>query len=66
MKYMFSQLMALMNQSRQSNNLRLLIRFVIILAGMFVVYSVLFHVIMEMKRQKHSWLTGLYWTLTVM
>ena len=37
MKYMFSQLMALMNQSRQSNNLRLLIRFVIILAGMFVV-----------------------------
>lgn len=66
MKYMFSQLMALMNQSRQSNNLRLLIRFVIILAGMFVVYSVLFHVIMEMEGQRHSWLTGLYWTLTVM
>ena len=33
---------------------------------MFVVYSVLFHVIMEMEGQRHSWLTGLYWTLTVM
>ena len=66
MKYMFSQLMALMNQSRQSNNRRLLIRFVIILTGMFAVYSVLFHVIMEMEGQRHSWLTGLYWTLTVM
>lgn len=66
MKYMFSQLAALMNQSRQRNNFRLLVRFVIILAGMFAVYSVLFHCLMEMEGQRHSWLTGLYWTLTVM
>src|SRR5690606_11745784 len=31
-----------------------------------IVYSVLFHVIMVMEGQSHSWLSGFYWTLTVM
>jgi len=30
------------------------------------VYSVLFHWIMALEGRDHSWLTGLYWTLTVM
>src|SRR5690606_9214507 len=29
-------------------------------------YSVLFHVLMEREGQQHSWVTGFYWTLTVM
>ncbi len=33
---------------------------------MVIVYSVLFHVIMVMEGQSHSWLSGFYWTLTVM
>lgn len=31
-----------------------------------VVYSVLFHRVMENEGQQHSWITGFYWTLTVM
>jgi len=33
---------------------------------MILVYGVLFHEIMEMEGQKHSWMTGFYWTLTTM
>lgn len=33
---------------------------------MIIAYSVIFHVIMVAEGQKHSWLTGFYWTLTVM
>jgi hypothetical protein len=32
----------------------------------FVVYSVLFHILMLFEGRDYSWITGLYWTLTVM
>lgn len=33
---------------------------------MVTLYSVLFHLLMAMEGQKHTWLTGFYWALTVM
>lgn len=33
---------------------------------MITTYSILFHFIMEYEGNQHSWLTGFYWTLTVM
>jgi len=33
---------------------------------MIGVYSVLFHVLMQQEGQEHTWITGVYWTLTVM
>ena len=47
-------------------NIRLLLRFLLILAILVTVYSSLFHVLMVFEGQQHSWLTGVYWTLTVM
>lgn len=47
-------------------NLRLLLRFLLVLSGLVALFSVLFHVIMEFEEQKYSWVTGVYWTLTVM
>ncbi len=47
-------------------NLRVLLIFVGVLAGLVTLYSVLFHYIMAMEGQQHSWTTGFYWTLTVM
>lgn len=47
-------------------NIRLLLRFLAILAGLVVIYSILFHILMVAEGQHHSWLTGFYWTLTVM
>ncbi len=48
-------------------NLRSLAKDLIVLVAVIAVYAVLFHVIMEhAEGQQHSWLTGVYWTLTVM
>jgi Trk K+ transport system NAD-binding subunit len=47
-------------------NLRALGKFGLLLAGLILVYSLLFHVIMEYEGREESWATGLYWTLTVM
>ena len=66
MKFLFSELAVLVNRAQQKNNLRLLGRFLLVLAGFFTLYSVLFHFIMELEGRQHSWLTGFYWTLTVM
>ncbi len=51
---------------RGRRNLRVLARFFLLLAVMISVYSVGFHLLMEWEGQRHSWITGLYWTLTVM
>ena len=48
-------------------NTRLLLRYLLFLAGLVVAFSVLFHVIMYWHEGvRHSWITGFYWTLTVM
>ncbi len=66
MKFFLSELTALVHRAQQKSNLRLLVRFLLVLAGFFTLYSVLFHFIMELEGRQHSWLTGFYWTLTVM
>ncbi len=42
------------------------LRYVLFLLGITLLYSWLFHVIMALEGQEHSWFTGVYWTLTVM
>ena len=41
-------------------------RFLIMLAVVIALFSVLFHFIMLYEGREYSWVTGLYWTLTVM
>jgi len=43
-----------------------LAKFFILLVFLVAVYSVLFHVIMLYEGRNHSWITGVYWSLTVM
>ncbi|HEX6307567.1 MAG TPA: NAD-binding protein [Longimicrobiales bacterium] len=67
MKFLPAQLAAITEGGLQRRNLRLLSRFLLFLAAMVALYSVLFHVLMQAEGQtEHSWLTGFYWTLTVM
>ena len=47
-------------------NVGQLLKFMLILALLVIVYSVLFHFLMAAEGQNHSWITGFYWTLTVM
>ncbi len=51
---------------RGQHNLRVLLRFFLVLTLMIVAYSIIFHVLMVREGQQHSWVTGFYWTLTVM
>lgn len=43
-----------------------LLRFLGIVAALVGFYSIIFHYIMEYEGRSESWITGIYWTLTVM
>lgn len=58
--------MGTLRQPQMRRNVSALLKYLAVLTGVIVVYSALFHVLMLYEGQKHSWLTGLYWTLTVM
>jgi Trk K+ transport system NAD-binding subunit len=67
MKFLPSQIAYLLTDRSLRSNVGALLRYIAFLTGMVVIYTVLFHIIMEsVERQTHSWVTGLYWTLVVM
>jgi len=47
-------------------NVRMLLRFIAILTAMVTLYSIVFHFLMAWEGREYSWVTGFYWTLTVM
>ena len=48
-------------------NVRALLKYVAFVAVVIAVYAVAFHFVMlHAEGESHSWITGLYWTLTVM
>jgi lipoprotein signal peptidase len=54
-------------QDEYRSNLRSLLKYVLFLVLVVAVYSVALHIIMaEVEGRDHSWITGVYWTLTVM
>lgn len=66
MKFIPAQVSFFLKQHSVRRNLVALTRFLGMLVGLIVLYSVLFHVIMRYEGHDYSWITGLYWTLTVM
>ncbi len=66
MKTLFSLFPHFVRQGGGKRNLALLLRFLLLLAVMVIVYTVMFHILMLREGQDHSWLTGFYWTFTVM
>ncbi len=66
MKFISSQLNYFFQSPNSQKNIIKLFKFIAILGLMIVTYSVLFHYIMYSEGQEHSWITGFYWTLTVM
>jgi len=47
-------------------NLVALLQMVSFFGAIIILYSIIFHVLMEREGQHYSWITGFYWTLTVM
>lgn len=67
MKFLSAQLMYFLSERETRRNIAALLKFLIFLLAVIATFSVLFHLIMLHKEgQEHSWLTGVYWTLTVM
>lgn len=66
MKFFTSQLTQIISSRGTQYNLKRLGRFLAILSAIIIAYSVTFHFIMEYEGQDYSWVTGFYWTLTVM
>ena len=67
MKTLSTQIATFLATRDAKRNLATLVKFMAALLALIVLYSVLFHVIMErVEGREFSWVTGLYWTLTVM
>lgn len=66
MKALPTLLTYFLRDRRSRRNTGLLMRFVLALAAIIAVYTVLFHYLMAWEGREYSWITGLYWTLTVM
>ena len=66
MKFLPVEMAYFLRNRQVHRNVTLLLRFVYVLAGMVLSYSVVFHLIMIYEGQQHSWLTGLYWVMVVM
>ncbi len=66
MKLLPSQLFFFFQNTTTKRNLSLLAKFFVFLALVIILYSILFHVIMLYEGRDYSWVTGLYWSLTVM
>ena len=67
MKFLSGHLGYALKDVQLRQNLKGLLNYVGFLVGVILLYSVVFHVIMvSVEGQEHSWLTGVYWTLTVM
>jgi voltage-gated potassium channel len=66
MKSLISQVLYFTRMRSSRVNLVTIARFVLVVVGLIALYSVLFHLIMEYEGRSESWITGVYWTLTVM
>lgn len=66
MKFFVSNMMAFLRRKAALRNLTLLGRYLALLVVMAVFFSLAFHVLMEREGRHYSWVTGFYWTLTVM
>lgn len=66
MKSFIANLMGFLHRKAALRNLTLLGRFLALWVIIVLIFSLLFQLLMHREGQQHSWVTGFYWTLTVM
>lgn len=66
MKSIAAQILILTRQRSSRRNLKALAKFLAVLIGMILTYTVIFHFIMDYEDQDHTLISGLYWTLVTM
>jgi voltage-gated potassium channel len=65
-KFLTAQFTALRQNGGTRRNLRLLVKFLAILAILILSYGAVFHLLMAWEGQQHSWVSGFYWVIVVM
>ncbi|TKB24833.1 potassium channel protein [Desulfopila sp. IMCC35006] len=66
MKFLPSQLLFFFQNKTTRKNMVLLAKFIAFIFSIIVLYSICFHLLMLYEGREFSWVTGVYWTLTVM
>ena len=66
MKFSPAILSYFFQRENTKRNVMLIAKFIAVLSLLVGVYSVTFHFLMDLEGQNYSWITGFYWTLTVM
>jgi len=67
MKFLISEFAYFLREPESRRNVGVLLKFISFLFATITAYSVIFHVIMvHIENRDYSWITGFYWTLTVM
>ena len=62
----FPVLIYFLQNKTTRRNFVFLSKYIIFLVGIVCLYSILFHVLMQHEGREYTWLTGFYWSLTVM
>lgn len=66
MKFVSSILVSFLQEKNNKANIGGLLKFFALLSLLIIVYSISFHYLMAMEGRYFSWVSGFYWTLTVM
>lgn len=67
MKFLATQVTYFLSQNQTRQNIKALMKYVLFLFAVILLHTVLFHFIMlYAENREFSWITGFYWTLTVM
>jgi Trk K+ transport system NAD-binding subunit len=66
MKFLIPQLYYFWQDRHSRSNVFGLLRFLLLLTALVTIYSIIFHFLMAYEGRQESWITGFYWTLTVM
>ncbi|MEM1116685.1 MAG: NAD-binding protein [Bacteroidota bacterium] len=66
MKFVGVQLSYFFSDTQVRRNVRSLMKYVAFVAAVVVAFAIAFHFVMLYEGRQHSWVTGFYWTLTVM
>jgi Trk K+ transport system NAD-binding subunit len=65
-KFLIAELMALKENRASRRNLRLLSRFLVVIATLIALYTVTFRALMAAEGQEHSWIASWYWVMVTM
>lgn len=66
MKFLSAVLTTIVSSKTTKANIGLVFKYLIFITILMTLYSILFHYLMAAEGQKHSWVTGFYWTIVTM